>query len=426
MENHKYGTFHYNKWYDLHGHCTGHNDNKIFIIDGYQIMFFDDKDKSYQIKGPNSVDLCSRYGCSKVAYQGQYINITNTHLMLSSAFPNQEPDETVDHINDDPDDNRLINLEWMSRSENSRKGQIKSVKKTNENGGRKGVYVEMFRDDVKIGCFRSIDKAAKYIIAHWVAFRKRPDSKVPQLKTVGSKIRRALNDNNKQRPYGMLFKKVPPRMIDEEVWKEVPHSFYPTQIEGIYQISTRGRLKGPYGFHRPVKNRNGAKYSSIYINTRIYVHRLLWETFNGPVPSGFEILHDDDAPLNPDGSYRNWLEDLRLGTRSENMREFHARSDDTFMEETSKTDEFEPETFQPRCESINENDDEISRLMGCPPTGIQYLKATEKRGSKYVIGRRFTPEGKSDISSTGSKKVSDRAKFEEIYAKFKEIGQKPK
>ena len=144
MENHKYGTFHYNKWYDLHGHCKGHNDNKIFIIDGYQIKFFDNKDKSYQIKGPNSVDLCSRYGYYNVAYQGQYINISNTHLMLASAFPNQEPDETVDHINDDSDDNRLINLQWMSRSENSRKGQIKSVKKTNENGGRKGVYVDMF------------------------------------------------------------------------------------------------------------------------------------------------------------------------------------------------------------------------------------------------------------------------------------------
>ena len=68
-----------------------------------------------------------------------------------------------------------------------------------------------------------------------------------------------------------------------------------------------------------------------------------------------------------------------------------------------------------------EDEDEISKLMKKPPPGIQYNKSTEKRGSRYVISRRITPEGKSDISSTGSKLVSDRDKFIEIYNIFKTL-----
>ena len=69
----------------------------------------------------------------------------------------------------------------------------------------------------------------------------------------------------------------------------------------------------------------------------------------------------------------------------------------------------------------NDEEDEIIKLMKTRPVGIQYYKETEKRGSKYVISRTFTPEGQSDISSTGNRKVSDREKFVQIYDKYKEL-----
>lgn len=72
-------------------------------------------------------------------------------------------------------------------------------------------------------------------------------------------------------------------------------------------------------------------------------------------------------------------------------------------------------------EQDNDEEDEIIKLMKTRPVGIQYYKETEKRGSKYVISRAFTPEGQSDISSTGSRKVSDREKFVMIYDRYKEL-----
>ena len=51
----------------------------------------------------------------------------NTHLALPSAFPNTSPLETIYHIDDNHTNNHICNLRWLSRSENSRKGQKKSV-----------------------------------------------------------------------------------------------------------------------------------------------------------------------------------------------------------------------------------------------------------------------------------------------------------
>ena len=45
-----------------------------------------------------------------------------------------------------------------------------------------------------------------------------------------------------------------------------------------------------------------------------YVHRLVWETFNGDIPQGYEINHIDHNKQN------NTLENLELVTRSVNMK----------------------------------------------------------------------------------------------------------
>ena len=61
-----------------------------------------------------------------------------------------------------------------------------------------------------------------------------------------------------------------------------------------------------------------AGYSQIGIHSggiqkKYYVHRLVWIAFNGEIPEGYEIDHDDNDKSN------NALRNLNLITRKENM-----------------------------------------------------------------------------------------------------------
>lgn len=54
-----------------------------------------------------------------------------------------------------------------------------------------------------------------------------------------------------------------------------------------------------------------------------YLHRIIYEMFNGDIPDGFEIDHIDVNSLN------NRLENLRLVTRTQNVRNINVRRDST-------------------------------------------------------------------------------------------------
>ena len=316
----KYGSIYYDQWYDAYGHNKKINNGQIFKLDGYYIKFLNDIKKPCVLKGIRSDDIyLNSRECFKICYNKKIITVKMTHLILASGFPNIEANETVDHVNDDPTDSRLVNLQWMSWSENSRKGQKKSVTSTNANGGRHGIYIEMFFNNEKIGIFRSIDKCAQHIIDNHHLFSKNVRSVVPKLKTAATKIREAQKRNGSYK--GCTFKVINQDTLDGEIWKIVPHKFYLNQQKDIYEVSTYGRLRGPRGVQYGESNRKG-KYTAISMNKKkYYIHNIVWETFHGPVEEGKEILHDDSVALNLDGTYKNYLAHLRIGTRSENMIE---------------------------------------------------------------------------------------------------------
>jgi len=68
----------------------------------------------------------------------------------------------------------------------------------------------------------------------------------------------------------------------------------------------------------PVSNGKAGYYQVSVTNNnltkRCYVHRLVWESFNGTIKDGYEIDHIDENKAN------NSLENLRLVTRHENMQ----------------------------------------------------------------------------------------------------------
>lgn len=96
---------------------------------------------------------------------------------------------------------------------------------------------------------------------------------------------------------------------------------------GVYEVSNYGTIKSLAKTDKS-GNRRKEKTMSPYINHNgrmliqltcgdyrgaFSVHRIVWESFNGPIPEGMQINHIDENPLN------NHLENLNLMSPEENM-----------------------------------------------------------------------------------------------------------
>lgn len=325
-------------------------------------------------------------------------------LLLSSAFPHINSDETVDHIDNNPSNNSILNYQWMSLSENSKKSQEKSYVPRN---GQKVILKK--KSGEVLGSFKNINLAAVFI--------KESHKKDISLKSLESKISRAIK-NPHFSVYGYQFSLFNNDCRDE-IWKPVIIEGNPT----IYLASNYGKIKNIHDqYSSQTIVRENPKYKQVSINYKsYYVHRIVWSAFYGNIPMDKEVLHNDMIGILPDGSYRNYLEDLTLGTRSENMISYHQQKDKLlkivqpihtqFVEKTPSIDQLvlPPEPTTP-----------FERLMAKPPTYIQYIKPTDKRGSKYVISR-LCPGATTDISSSSSKKISDTDKFIQIITLYDQL-----
>lgn len=97
-----------------------------------------------------------------------------------------------------------------------------------------------------------------------------------------------------------------------EMWKPFPQ-------DTRYEVSDLGRVRRTdnHRLRKPVRIKSG--YLTVMISrpghvARLhYVHRMVWETFNGPIPDGLMVRHG------PGGSGDNRLTELRLGTQAQNI-----------------------------------------------------------------------------------------------------------
>ena len=102
----------------------------------------------------------------------------------------------------------------------------------------------------------------------------------------------------------------------EEIWKDIKG------FEGLYQVSNLGRIKSlkrPYGLKekilKPQIDHRGYYRVDLWkqsIGKHYKVHRLVWETFNGSIPEGFQVNHINEIKSD------NRLENLNLMTPKEN------------------------------------------------------------------------------------------------------------
>lgn len=100
----------------------------------------------------------------------------------------------------------------------------------------------------------------------------------------------------------------------EEIWKSIKN------YEGLYDASNYGRIRslkfGKVRILKPGKTKKGYLFVRLTkngITKNFYVHRLVWEAFNGEIPDGYEINHIDENTGN------NCLSNLSAASHKTNI-----------------------------------------------------------------------------------------------------------
>ena len=100
----------------------------------------------------------------------------------------------------------------------------------------------------------------------------------------------------------------------KEIWKGIRGYI------GLYDVSNFCRIRslkhGKVRILKPFKEKDGYLHVELYKNRKgkkFYVHRLVWEAFNGAIPEGMQVNHINEDKTD------NRLENLNLMTPKENM-----------------------------------------------------------------------------------------------------------
>ena len=103
-----------------------------------------------------------------------------------------------------------------------------------------------------------------------------------------------------------------------EIWKDIPG------YEGKYEVSNMGRVKSLDYMHTgKAQTRSFGTTHGGYLTVDLWkdgkcrgwlIHRLVWLSFNGPIPDGLEVNHINENKKD------NRLENLNLLSKSQNVR----------------------------------------------------------------------------------------------------------
>jgi hypothetical protein len=444
----EYGPYDITKKYDVHWFCR--KTGKIERFPGYHIEVFDKTSDLFVVVNSKTGRIMkpSRIGKVKLCNNLYQPTISVVNIILSSVFPNLDPvtlvrianpndrvlEPTIDHIDSNFKDNRVQNLRWMTWSNNARLGQIQSVKRINEKGGRNGKFVEIYKASettLLIARVRSYGSAARLIMQ----IRDPSDEYNANEKTTSTKIGEVCR-GKRSSAFGFVFKNV---VIPVDSGSDDDEEWIACYVNPEYLVSNKGRVRGKIGILTQNKDRSGSKYSSVNIaGKHVFVHILVWYSFNRSNANATPMRasdSDSDSPymvichfpkdgdsvpiVTPDGVYRNWLQDLRYDSHSQNMREWHSSEKNnlptdgiSIVAQATCVDEIRPSVVNivnQATETYNRMNP-LERLMAAPPQYVQYWKASGGSGSKYVLNK-LSGLCEKDLKSVSSVKVSDKVKF---------------
>lgn len=348
----------------------------IFITNNQEYPFyFYNKKSCLDSKISNNYDKI-HFKLTKNNGTRKDINILN--IMLSSVFYEKLINENmlekiktqidIDHINSNHKNNLITNIRFQCSCINYQDGQKKSLETIELQNGRYGSptmlqYYNSYKDEyIDIKMFKNINRVSKFIFDN-----KLSNSSIQQLdKNIRRILNKEINQNNVSNIFSVRKINNNDELIEEkynnediqqyslenyiklqeqpEIWKDIPKKLYNIKTDRKYQVSNYGRVKNLNGeIMRPNFHRYG-KYQSLRLNSNkiFYIHYLVYITFikyfeykdfydeydNGENKQiKYVIKHNDKAPLFQTNSgkiyYRNFVEDLTLGSQTENMIEWH-------------------------------------------------------------------------------------------------------
>lgn len=150
--------------------------------------------------------------------------------------------------------------------------------------------------------------------------------------------------------------------MKREIWK--PVIGFPR-----YAVSNLGRVRGPHGLLKPIRNNMGRLCFTAFTKKgrrkQFRIHREVLRSHKGPRP-GYFALHSDGNCLN------NELSNLRWGTHTDNMR-------DKFRHGTAAIGEQNPfarltEVAVRRIRSSGESSAYLAREFGVDKSTVQLVR----------------------------------------------------
>lgn len=171
-------------------------------------------------------------------------------------------------------------------------------------------------------------------------------------------------------------------MKEVEVWKDV------LGFQGIYQASNLGRIKSfKYGREKILKPRINARgYFLVMlckdgVQKNHYIHRLVYEAFNGKIPQGLVVNHLNEIKTD------NRLENLEICTHKENINYGTCKA----RISASKKGKNNPMFGKKRSE-------ETKRKISASKRGKKHTEERKRKMSEAHKGKKLSEEHKRKIS----------------------------